>query len=288
MPPAPIRAGRHLLVFDRPLIMGVINVTPNSFSPGHSEQVDEAVAQGLALWRQGADILDIGGEATNPRAAPVSAEVEEARVLPVVRALATATEAVLSVDTTKATVARAAVEAGASIINDVAGGRFDPEMVSTAAALARANAAAYICGHLRGSSLAEVFAGEASAPSWQEVVRELGDSVCALPPELREVTIADPCLGFGKGAGPGNLELLRRGRELSQAAGGAPVLIGPSRKRFLRRAAALGDDDGQATLAALDAASVGACLAAVAGGASVVRVHNVALLRPALAVYIRE
>lgn len=269
--------------------MGVINVTPNSFSPGHSEHVEDAVAQGLALWRAGADILDIGGEATNPRAAPVTAQVETARVVPVVSELAASTDAVLSVDTTKAAVARAAVEAGAALINDVAGGRFDPEMVPAATELARAGRAAYICGHLRGNTLAEVFSAEASgAPTWQDVARELGASVRGLPPELRAVTLADPCLGFGKGAGPVNLELLRRGRELAEAAGGVPVLLGPSRKRFVRRAAGLGDDADPATLAALDAASVGACLAAVAGGASVLRVHNVALLRPALAVYIRR
>lgn len=289
MIPAPIRAGHHLLAFDRPLIMGVINVTPNSFSAGHSEHAEDAVAQGLALWRAGADILDIGGEATNPRAAPVTAQIEVARVVPVVSALAASTDAVLSVDTTKAAVARAAVEAGAVLINDVAGGRFDPEMVPTATALARAGRAAYICGHLRGNTLEEVFSAEASdAPSWQAVARELGASVRGLPPELRAVTLADPCLGFGKGAGPVNLELLHRARELAEAAGGVPVLLGPSRKRFVRRAAGLGDDADPATLAALDAASVGACLAAVAGGASVVRVHNVALLRPALAVYIRR
>lgn len=271
--------------------MGVVNVTPDSFSTGHSVEVEAAVAHGLALWRAGAAILDVGGEATNPRARPISAEHEVARVVPVLRGLAAACDAVLSIDTTKAAVARAAVAAGASVVNDVSGGRFDPDMVPTAAELC--DRVAYVAGHLRGSSLAEVFAAEGPGrvPDWRQVADELAAQVAALPPAVREVTLIDPGLGFGKGAGSVNWDLLTRSRELSAAAGGAAVVMGPSRKRFLRRAAGLpptppGDAaDLAADTAALDAATVGACLSAVAGGAAVLRVHNVALLRPALAVY---
>jgi dihydropteroate synthase len=284
-----VRAGDHTLTFETPLVMGVVNVTPNSFSAGHAVAPDEAVAHGTALWRAGADWLDIGGEATNPRAEPVSAEQELARVLPVVRGLRLGTSAVISVDTTKASVARAAVAAGAAIINDISGGLFDPEMISVAAELAARGQAAYVCGHLRGRSISEVFGAEAAAPPTRRVViDELTARIAALPAPLRAVTLADPGLGFGKGGGPLNLELLRAGAELT-AASGAPVLVGPSRKRFLRRAIGLSDDDrSPGALAALAAATVGACLAAVAGGAAVVRVHDVALLRPALTVYIRS
>ncbi|HRC56125.1 MAG TPA: dihydropteroate synthase, partial [Kofleriaceae bacterium] len=238
-----LRAGGRLLTFERPLIMGVVNVTPNSFSQGHTTDVAAAVAHGLALVRAGADILDIGGEATNPRAAPVTAEEELVRVLPVIERLMARCDAVLSIDTTKAAVARAAVAAGATMVNDVSGGRFDPDMLGTMAELAAAGRAAYVAGHLRGQSISEVFAAEAQAQpgDWRQVVDELAAQVAALPPSMRQVTLVDPCLGFGKGAGPLNLQLLRCGRELT-AATGCPALIGPSRKRFLRQAAGLAGD----------------------------------------------
>lgn len=277
--------------------MGVVNVTPNSFSAGHTLDVDAAIEAGVALRRAGAEILDIGGEATNPRAAPVAEEEELARVLPVVRGLAAAVDAWLSIDTTKARVAAQAVAAGASLINDVSGGRFDPDMLDTAAELARADGVGYIAGHLRGRSLAEVFAREparpaAGAPAARagdaltsaQVLTDLADQVAAMPAALRARCVVDPGLGFGKGDGPVNLELLRSGDALF-AATGRPVLMGPSRKRFLRRL--LEPDASDASDAALDAATVGACLTAVRGGAHLLRVHNVALLRPALTVYIR-
>ena len=193
--------------------MGVVNVTPDSFSDGGRYLAAEAaVAHGLALLRDGADILDVGGEATNPRAQPVSADEELRRTLPVVTQLAAA-GATVSIDTTKAIVARAAVAAGARIINDVSGGLFDPEMRHAI------GEATYIAGHLRGRSIAEVFAAEPGA----------------LPLDWR--TVAD--------------ELAER-------------------------------------LAALDAASVAASLDAIRAGANVVRVHNVALLRTALALYTKR
>jgi dihydropteroate synthase len=268
------------------LIMGVVNVTPNSFSDGGQFLApDAAVAHGLQLLAAGADILDVGGEATNPRAEPITADEELHRVVPVVRALAAA-GATVSIDTTKAVVARAAVAAGATIINDVSGGLFDPAMAEAI------GDATYIAGHLRGTTLAEVFSRERIADQapldWRTVADELAARLAALPPAARARAWVDPGLGFGKGADPEiNLALLRHSGDLG-ARLGAPVVIGASRKRFVRRALAGGavpglTTDPAADLAALDAASVTASLEAIAAGANVVRVHNVALLRAALA-----
>ncbi|MBE7451866.1 MAG: dihydropteroate synthase [Kofleriaceae bacterium] len=284
LPPLAVRVGagatatERVLAWDRPLVMGVVNVTPDSFSDGgHHLDPEAAVAHGLALVAAGADLLDLGGEATNPRARPVPVEVERDRVVPVIAALAARTDAVLSVDTTKAAVAEAAVAAGAGMVNDVSGGRFDPAMFAAVAA----SGAAYVCGHLRGASLAEVFAAEAPA-TWREVADELAARLAAMPAALRARTVVDPGLGFGKGDHAANLALCARSGELSRALG-RPVLVGPSRKRFVARV--VGEAGLAVTPAALDAGTVGACLAAVAAGAHVVRVHDVSLLRPALAVY---
>jgi dihydropteroate synthase len=257
--------------------MGVVNVTPDSFSDGGRYlEVAQAVAHGLALWREGADILDVGGEATNPRARPVSVDEELRRALPVVTQLVAA-GATVSIDTTKAAVARAAIAAGAAIINDVSGGLFDPEMPDAI------GDATYIAGHLRGRSLAEVFAAEAAdVPlDWQTVADELAERLAVLPAGARARAWVDPGLGFGKGADPAtNLALLLHSGELGNRLG-RPVVVGASRKRFVRRAFGVQDDD----LASLDAASVAASLDAIRAGANVVRVHNVALLRAALALY---
>lgn len=266
------------------LVMGVVNVTPDSFSDGGQYlDADAAVAHGLQLLRDGADIVDVGGEATNPRAGAVGAGEELARVLPVVERLAAA-GATVSIDTTKASVARAAVAAGARIINDVSGGLFDPDMPDAI------GEATYIAGHLRGRSLREVFASETAARppgraiDWQVVADELAERLAALPATASARAWVDPGLGFGKGADPSvNLALIRHSGDLG-ARLGRPVVVGASRKRFVRRAFGVQDDD----IAALDAASVAASLDAIEAGANVVRVHNVALLRAALALYTKQ
>lgn len=260
--------------------MGVVNVTPDSFSDGGAFfDVAQAIAHGRQLLADGADLLDVGGEATNPRAQPIDARTELDRILPVIEGLA-ATGAAISVDTTKAEVARAAVRAGARIVNDVSGGLFDPEMATTIGELEHVT---YVAGHLRGRSIAEVFANE-QAVTWREVAAELGERLAALPAAARTRVWIDPGLGFGKGADPEtNLALIRRSADLAKAVG-CPVLVGPSRKRFLRRILEAGQVASPTPLA-LDGATVAACLAAVTAGAHVLRVHNVALLRAALAVY---
>jgi dihydropteroate synthase len=256
--------------------VGVVNVTPDSFSDGGKfvgpGALEAAVAHAEALVAAGADVLDVGGEATNPWASPVDAAEERRRILPVIEALALRVQRPISVDTTKAEVARAAVEAGAEIINDVSGGRFDPAMRGAI------GDAAYVLGHLRGESLREVFAAERPV-SLADVVSELTDVLATLPAAVRDRTIVDPGLGFGKGADPsGNVSLLAHAGSIG-AALGCPTMVGPSRKRFLGKL--IGSDRE----ADLDAATVGACLAAVAGGANLLRVHNVSLLRPALVAY---
>lgn len=272
-----------------PLIMGVVNVTPDSFSDG-GMYLDPAaaVAHGLELADAGADILDLGGEATNPRAKPVSADDELRRVLPVIERLAAElatrsgsrwTRPRISIDTTKAEVARRAVAAGATIVNDVSAGLFDPEMAALVAELADREVT-YIAGHLRGRSLAEVFASEGSV-SWQTVSEELAARLAALSPKLAWV---DPGIGVGKGADPeGNVALVRHAGDIASTIR-RPIVVGASRKRFLRRL--LGVEN--TTTEVLDAASALASLAALRAGAQVVRVHNVALLRTALSAYNNE
>src|SRR5919201_3844415 len=131
----------------RPAVMGVVNVTPDSFSDGgRFARADDAIAHGVKLASEGADVLDIGGESTRPGAAPVSAEEELARVLPVVEELTAATTVPVSIDTTKAPVAQAALDAGATIVNDVSAGRFDPDILGVAAAAA----AGFVLMHMQG------------------------------------------------------------------------------------------------------------------------------------------
>jgi dihydropteroate synthase len=247
--------------------MGVVNVTPDSFSDGgRFLDAGAAIAHGRQLLRDGADILDVGGEATNPKATPISADEELSRVLPVVEGLAAA-GATVSIDTTKAVVAAAAVRAGARIVNDVSGGLFDSGMREVLAGVT------YICGHLRGRSIAEVFTDENRSVTWQEVAAELAERLVELPAGVD--AWVDPGIGFGKGADPAtNLELLRHAGDLGRALGGRRVVVGPSRKRFLAR--------WRPDLDA-DAATVAACREAA--GADVLRVHNVALLRTTLTAY---
>jgi dihydropteroate synthase len=195
--------------------------------------------------------------------------------MPVIEALVAA-GANVSVDTTKADVATAAIAAGARWVNDVSGGLFDPRMNA-----AIPDGISYICGHLRGRSIAEVFRDENRALPWTEVADELVSRLATFPPHVRATAWVDPGLGFGKGANPNtNLELLRHAGDLERAVG-RPVMVGPSRKRFLHRWLALPEADE----AALDRATVAACVEAVTAGAKMLRVHNVALLHTTLTAY---
>ena len=211
----------------RTLVMGVLNVTPDSFSDGGEWfDADDATAHGLELVQEGADIVDVGGESTRPGAGLVGAEEELRRVLPVVRRLVEA-GVVVSIDTMHARVAEGAVRAGAQLVNDVSGGRADPRMLAVVADLE----VPYVCMHWRGHS--DQMQGRAVYDDVvSEVVAELTEQVdAALTAGIaRDRLVVDPGFGFAKKA-EHNWEILRRLPELDVLA--LPVLIGVSRKTFL-------------------------------------------------------
>lgn len=262
------------------LIMGVVNVTPDSFSDGgRYVDPDDAVAHGLRLRAEGANLLDVGGESTRPGAQRVAARVEQERVLPVVAALADA-GAMVSIDTMNASTALAAVEAGARIVNDVSGGLADPDLLPAVAA----TNADLVLGHWRGPS-ADMYARAEYADVVRDVLRELTERVDAaaaagIPPAR---VIVDPGLGFGK-KGAQNWDVLRA---LPRVAGlGRRVLVGTSRKRFLAEALATDgtSDDPNVTEARRDLATAVTSVLAAQAGAWAVRVHDVVATRDALRV----
>lgn len=276
---SPRAAGSTLLPSDRVTIVGVLNLTPDSFSDGGrfvgaggSFALEAAVAAGLSLVEAGAHVLDLGGESTRPgsREVPVATEIE--RVRPVIEGLAKAVSIPISVDTRKAEVAEAALEAGASVVNDVSGLRHDPRLAEVAA---RAGAG-LVLGHLRGEP--ETMQQEVHFDDvLDEVTAELAGSAerareAGVPDALLAV---DPGLGFGKRLGH-NLTLLARVQGLRERVG-LPVLVGPSRKSFLGELT--GDPVEQR-----DEATLAACAIAIFAGADGVRVHDVAGARRASAV----
>ena len=274
LPPPPLQLGRARWAFgSRTRIMGVVNVTPDSFSDGgRFLREDAAVAHGERLVSEGADILDVGGESTRPGSARVPLEEELRRVVPVIRRLA-AFGAPVSVDTSRHEVARAALEAGAVMVNDVSGFRWDPRL---AAVVAEADAACCLM-HVQGTPDTMQ-----RAPTYGDVVGEVMASLAeslalaeaAGIPSAR--VLVDPGIGFGKTLGH-NLRLLRRLGELRGL--GCGVLVGTSRKGFLGKLCGDKPADGRlwATLGSIAAV-------AARGDADVVRVHDVAEARDALAV----
>lgn len=256
----------------RPRILGIVNVTPDSFSDGgRLAGPDEAVAHGLKLIEAGADILDVGGESTRPGATPVRTEDEIARTLPVVRALA-AGGARVSIDTSKAPVARAALEAGAGLVNDVRAGRGDPDLLGE---VVRADAALLLM-HMKGSPR-DMQSGPCYADVVREVARELRAAAAdALRAGVDPTRLAiDPGIGFGKDQ-VHNLELLRAVPELRSL--GLPVAVGVSRKSVL------GQLSGQVDPGARDPETGAATALAAWLGAEIHRVHEPATARAALAV----
>jgi len=270
----------HLLQHaDRPLLMGIINVTPDSFADGgQCFEPDAAIRHARSLAAAGADILDIGGESTRPFSQPVSLEEELRRVLPVIEAVSTEIPLPLSIDTYKSPVAWAALNAGASIINDISALRFDPEMVH----LAREAQVPVILMHMQGTPR-----DMQVNPTYRDLLgeikaffRERLDFAVSqgLP---RERLILDPGIGFGK-TFDHNLEILNNLHVFHDL--DCPLLVGPSRKAFIGHLLKLpaGPERDVGTLAAL--------AMAVAGGARILRVHNVAFARQFLTVFqaIRE
>jgi len=261
----PLAHGQVLDLGERPLVMGILNVTPDSFGEVRPRQDPaEAVDWALEMEALGADLIDVGGESTRPGADPVSAAEERARVLPVISRLASRVRVPLSVDTYKAEVARAALAEGAALVNDISGLRYEPALASVVAE----TDAGLVLMHTRGRSRAmydEARYGDVVA----DVVAELGESLAAATAAgvPRDHLIVDPGLGFAKRAAHSYGVLA--GLRTLQVALDRPILVGPSRKSFLR------DEVGGATPPERDWGTAAAVTAAVLAGAHIVRVHAV-------------
>jgi len=266
-----LQCGRFKLALERPLVMGVVNITPDSFSDGGMfADTERAIAHAQRLIGEGVDILDLGGESTRPGAAPVSLEVERRRVLPVLEALASGGVPV-AVDTRKPELMREAIAAGAAMINDVTA----LSGPGALAAVARAPVAVCLM-HMQGDP-----ATMQSNPDYRDVVREVRDflaqrvAVAEAAGIARNRIVVDPGFGFGKTV-EHNLALLRSLSEFSSL--GGALLAGLSRK------AMLGKLTGREPRERVHA-SVAAALLAIQNGAHIVRVHDVAATRDALAVW---
>jgi len=264
--PGPLAWRNHCLdIGRRTLVMGILNVTPDSFADGgrHFDR-DRAVEHGLAMARQGADVLDVGGESTRPYARKVSAEEEKERVVPVISALARNVSIPISIDTTKAEVARAAVAAGAGMVNDVSALRFDPDM---AAVVAEAGVPVVVM-HMKGTPK-----DMQNAPTYSDLMGEilafLAEAVqravdAGIP---RDFVLIDPGIGFGKTFAH-NLQIIRDLGVLGELS--RPVVLGCSRKAFIG-ALLEKEPDGR------DAGTMAAVALGVMNGTHMVRVHNVAM-----------
>lgn len=266
-----LRAGSHYLSLAKPLIMGIVNITPDSFSDGgRLDDAQAAIRHALKLQEEGADILDVGGESTRPGAAAVPADEEIRRILPVIEALA-GRGCVVSVDTMKPEVMRAALDAGAAMVNDVMA-----LCAPGALEVVAASDAAVCLMHMQGEPRSMQ-----QAPRYADVVEDVRRflqgrvQACEAAGIARERLVVDPGFGFGKTL-EHNLALLRHLNRLTEW--GVPVLVGLSRKSML----------GTLTGRDVDArefAGVAAHLAAVARGARLIRVHNVTAMRDALAIW---
>jgi dihydropteroate synthase len=260
-----LRARQFEFAFPRPaLVMGIVNVTPDSFfDGGRFQDAQAAVAHSLQLVELGAEIIDVGGESTRPGALPVEEAEELRRVLPVIERLAGQVRVPISIDTVKPGVARAALDAGASIVNDVAANREDPALWR----LVGEARAGYVCMHMQGTPQTMQ-----ANPSYTNVAREVGEffgerirrlSDCGVG---REQIILDPGIGFGKTA-EHNLQLLGAARGFARLA--RPLLVGVSRKSFIGKLL------GAELAARLPGALACACMA-VAAGVHIIRAHDVA------------
>ena len=258
-------ARQHRWTFPRPaMVMGILNVTPDSFSDGgRFLDAGKAVARGEAMIAEGAELIDVGGESTRPGAAPVDEAEELRRVIPVVKALASRTGAVISIDTRKVGVARAALDAGASIVNDIEAQRTDPELWRAVAAAG----AGYVSMHMQGSPQTMQ-----ADPRYEDVVGEVTGffrerllrlEACGVRPEQ---VLLDPGIGFGKTLDH-NLALIRGLGVISTL--GRPILLGVSRKSFIGRLFGAEPDDRLG-------ASLACALWAAGSGAGMFRVHDVA------------
>jgi dihydropteroate synthase len=256
-------------------IMGVVNVTPDSFSDGGKFlPTESAVAQGLKLAADGADILDIGGESTRPFSDPVPVDVEIERVIPVIERLSAEISIPISIDTMKAEVARRAIKAGAAIVNDISALRFDPDLGAVAAEFGTP----LVLMHMLGSPKTMQM-----SPSYTDLIGEITDFLNAAIARAQKQGISksniivDPGIGFGKTVSH-NLILIRQIQAF--AALDAPILVGPSRKSFIRKLLkGEHSDDIPADTPIVETGTQAAVAAAVLCGAHIVRVHDVANTR---------
>lgn len=249
-------------------LMAILNVTPDSFSDGglHFDPAD-AIRAGLQMVGQGADILDIGGESTRPGAPVVSADEEASRVVPVIAGLREVCDIPISIDTTKASVARAAIDAGAGIINDISGFERDPNMIS----LAAESAADCVVMHMRGTPQTMQ-----QHLDYDDLVGDIRNYFASRIAALRAAGVADsaiildPGIGFAKSAEQ-NLVLIQRLAEFADL--GFPILLGPSRKSFIGRTLGI-DDPNERVWGTAASVAIG-----IANGATIIRVHDVPEMR---------
>ncbi|MBD2356578.1 dihydropteroate synthase [Tolypothrix sp. FACHB-123] len=273
MPNNLILRGRCFQWGQQTYLMGVLNVTPDSFSDGGEfNNIHAAVAQAKALVAAGADIIDIGGQSTRPGAEQITLEEELQRVLPVVQALRAEINLPISVDTTRAEVAKASVVAGADLINDISGGTFDPQMLPTVASLG----VPIVLMHIRGNPQ-----NMQQQTDYQDLITEIYNflaqqitAATAVGIDQQKIII-DPGIGFAKNYEQ-NLEIFRRLQSLKTL--NCPILVGPSRKSFIGRI--LNQPDAKARVWGTAAA----CCAAIFNGADILRVHDVKEMRDVLLV----
>ncbi len=269
-----LRDGRALLLA-RPLVMGVLNVTPDSFSDGGQFLfVEKAVERALQMEMEGADIIDIGGESSRPGAEPIDASEEKKRVLPVIEALRQQSQIPISIDTCKATTAKAAIDAGADIINDISALRFDPDMAPVAVSSNVPVILMHMLGTPRDMQL---------NPTYENCVKEIvmffreRIAFCKQIGIDENKLILDPGIGFGKRL-EDNLDILAHIEQFKSL--GVPILVGASRKSFINML-----HPRQKTPTRRIGGSLSAAIMALSNGADIIRVHDVEETVEALAVY---
>lgn len=262
--PQPLKIGGRQFSFgNRTYIMGILNMTPDSFSDGGKfMDPEDALAHARKMLAQGADIIDVGAQSTRPGSSPVSAEEEKKRVVPLIEKLAEETRAVISIDTTKAEVAKAALASGASMVNDISGLRFDPKMAEVVADFGVPVCIMHIQGRPKDMQANPVY-----SDLMGEIIDylEKGLAIAKSAGILHEKIIVDPGIGFGKTV-EHNLEILRRLKELKGL--GCPIMVGPSRKSMIGAVLGLPVDERVEGTAATVAISI-------ANGANIIRVHDV-------------
>jgi dihydropteroate synthase len=257
--------GKTLQLGDRTLIMGILNVTPDSFSDGGQLlDVNQAVEAGVRMAEEGADLLDVGGESTRPGANPTPGAEERRRILPVIEALAARVQIPISVDTYKATTAAAAIDAGASLVNDVSGLRYEPDLAGVVAE----RKVPIILMHTRGRSR-DMYQQAVYHEVVDEVLDEIRESMAFAAGSgiAKDQMLVDPGLGFAKES-VHSFEVLARLPQFSEL--GRPLVVGPSRKTFLSKP--LGRE---VPASARDWATAAAVTTAVLAGAHIIRVHVV-------------